>query len=69
MTKGVANGGLCGGCKCPPIFWNVSVFWKNVSVKFPDPMLPVDLEYFIIKNEMQNVQSHRNQTFTSNDGF
>ena len=35
-------------------------------------MLPVNLEYFIIKNEMQNsinIQSRRNQTFTDNNGF
>ena len=28
--------------------------WQNVSVKFPDQMLSVNLEYFIIKNKMQN---------------
>ena len=41
-------------------------------VKFPDPVLTVNLEYFIIKNEMQNsinIQSRRNQTFTDDDGF
>ena len=34
--------------------------------------LEVNLEYFIIKNKMQNsinIQSHRNQTFTGDDGF
>ena len=45
-----------------------------MSIKFPDPMLSlsVNLEYFIIKNEMQNsinIQSRRNQTFTDDDGF
>ena len=43
-----------------------------MSVKFPDPMLLVNLEYFIIKNEMQNsinIQSRGNQTFTGDDGF
>ena len=28
--------------------------WQNMSVKFPDQMLSVNLEYFIIKDEMQN---------------
>ena len=35
-------------------------------------MLSVNLEYFIIKNEIQNpinVQSRRNQAFTSDDDF
>ena len=35
-------------------------------------MLPVNLEYFVIKNEMQNpinIQSRRNQTVTGDDGF
>ena len=35
-------------------------------------MLSVNLEYFIIKNKIQNfinIQSLRNQTFTGNDGF
>ena len=35
-------------------------------------MLSVNLEYFVIKNEMQNsinIKSHRNQTFTGDDGF
>ena len=43
------------------LFLNLLVFWQNVSVKFPDPMLSVNLEYFI-KNEMQisiNIQSCR----------
>ena len=69
---------LCGGgggcyTRLPPsLFWNLLVFWQNVLVKFPDPMLSVNLEYFIIKNEMQNfinIQSRRNQTFTGDDGF
>ena len=61
-----------GGCNTPPLFWNLSVFWQNVSVKFPEPMLSVNLEYFIIKNDMHNsinIQSRRNQTFTGDDGF
>ena len=44
----------------------------KVSVKFPDPMLSVNLQYFIIKNEMQysiNIQFPRNQTYTDDDGF
>ena len=60
------------GCNNPPLFWNLLVFWQNVLVKFPDPMLSVNLEYFIIKNEMQNsinIQFRRNQTFTGDDGF
>ena len=55
-----------------PLFLNLSVFWQNMSVKFPGPMLSLNLEYFIIKNEMQNsinIQCRRNQTFTDDDGF
>ena len=53
------------------LFWNLSVFWQNVLVKFPDPMLSVNLEYIMIKNKIQNsinIQCRRNQTFTGNDG-
>ena len=53
------------------LFWNLSVFWQNVLVKFPDPMLSVNLEYVMIKNKIQNsinIQCRRNQTFTGNDG-
>ena len=35
-------------------------------------MLSVNLEHFIIKNEMQNsidIQSRRNKTFTGAEGF
>ena len=35
-------------------------------------MLSVNLEYFIIKNEMKNsisTQSRKNKTFTGDDGF
>ena len=39
----------------PVLFKNLFVFSQNVSVKFPDPMLSVYLEYFIIKNEMQMI--------------
>ena len=72
--QGRAERGVCGGggCNTPYFFWNLSVFWQNKSVKFPEPMLSVTLEYFIIKNEMQNsinIQSRRNQTFTGDDGF
>ena len=71
IGKGVSSGGICvcvgGGCSTPhTLIWNLSVFWQNVSVKFPDPILSVNFEYFIIKNEMQNsinIQCHRNQTF------
>ena len=31
------------------IFINLSIFWQNVSVKLSNPMLSVNLEYFIIK--------------------
>ena len=34
-----------------PLFWHLSIFWQNVSVKFPDQMLSVYLEYFIIKTK------------------
>ena len=27
------------------LFWNLAVFWQNMSVKFPHPMLSVNLEY------------------------
>ena len=57
---------------CVWVFCNLSVFWQNVLVKFPDLMLSVNLEYFIIKDEMQNsinIQSRRNQTFTGDGGF
>ena len=56
----------------PQLFWNLSVFLQNESVKVPDPILSVNLEYFIIKNEIQtsfNIQSRRNQTFTNDDSF
>ena len=59
--KGVSNKG-----------WNLSLFWQNVSVKVPEPMLSVNLEYFIIKNEIQNslnIQSRRNQIFINDDSF
>ena len=52
--------------------WNLSLFWQNVSVKVPEPMLSVNLEYFIIKNEIQNslnIQSRRNQIFINDDSF
>ena len=42
-------------------------------VKFTDPMLVVNLEYFIKKvNEIQNsinIQPRRNQTFTGNNVY
>ena len=64
---------VCGGFNTPPpshthtLFWNLLVFWQNVSLKFSDPLLSVNLECFIIKNEMQNsisIQSRKDQTFT-----
>ena len=64
--------GAVGGERLPQLSWSFSEFWQNMSVKFPDPILSVNLEYFIIKNEMQNsinVQSLRNQTFTGDDGI
>ena len=54
------------------LFWNLLVFWQNMSAKFSLPILSVNLEYFIIRNKIQNsinIQSRRNQTFTVNDGF
>ena len=41
-----------GGVRCvtpplplpPPLFWNLSVLWQNVSVKFPDPIMSVNLQ-------------------------
>ena len=50
------------------LFWNLSVFWQDVLVKFPDPMLSVNLEYIMIKSKIQNsinIQCRRNQTFTA----
>ena len=65
---------VCGGFNTPPLpshthtlFWNLLVFWQNVSLKFSAPLLSVNLECFIIKNEMQNsisIQSRKDQTFT-----
>ena len=49
----------------------VGILTKYVGeISWPDVL--VNLEYFIIKNEMQNsinIQSPRNQTFTGDDGF
>ena len=36
------------------VFLNLLVFWQNWSIKFSDPMLSVNLDYFNIKNKMQN---------------
>ena len=50
------------------LFWNLSVLWQDVLVKFTDPMLSVNLEYIMIKNKIQNsinIQCRRNQTFTA----
>ena len=61
-AKGMSSRG-CGGvapARVPPPppphtrFWNLLSFWQNVSIKLPDPMLLVNLEHFILKNEMQN---------------
>ena len=77
-SKGMSSGGVQEGVwhpdtPLPPHFLQIlSVFQQNDPVKLIDPMLLVNLEYFIIKNEMQNsinIQSHRNQTFTDNDVF
>ena len=73
VQRGVAEGGRGGGCNIllPPLFKNLSVFWQNVSVKLPDPVLSVNLEYFIIKNEIQNSINNQsgNQTLTDDAGF
>ena len=78
-TRTCRAGEGIGGVTPPPpppsilqLFWDLSVFWQNVLVNFPDPMLSVNLEYIIIKNKMQNsinIQCRRNQTFIGNDGF
>ena len=77
-TRTCRTGEGIGGVTPPPppsilqLFWDLSVFWQNVLVNFPDPMLSVNLEYIIIKNKMQNsinIQCRRNQTFIGNDGF
>ena len=59
IPKGMSSGEVWGGgCNLPPhththtthtVFWNLSVFWQNMSVKFPNQMLLVNLEHFIIK--------------------
>ena len=49
----------------------VDILTKCIS-KLCDSMLSVNLEYIVIKNEMQNsinIQSRRNQTFTDDNGF
>ena len=64
IPKGMLSGEVWGeGCNLLPppphththtthtVFWNLSVFWQNMSVKFPDPMLLVNLEYFIRKTK------------------
>ena len=69
VQRGVAEGGC--NTLLPPLFKNLSVFWQNVSVKLPDPVLSVNLEYFIIKNEIQNSINNQsgNQTLTDDAGF
>ena len=57
--EGLGGGGVTPSPPPPPththtthtVFWNLSVFWQNMSVKFPDPMLLVNLEYFIRKTK------------------
>ena len=51
---------------------NLSLFFQNVSVECPDPMLLVNLEYFIVKNEMQNsinIRPRRNRTLPTMTAF
>ena len=72
LLASACRAGACGGGGCYTGIWNLSVFDKNLSVKFPDLMLLVNLKYFVMKNDMQdsiNTQSRRNQTVTSADGF
>ena len=87
-SKGVPSGvGVCvcvcvcvrrgggEGCNTPPptFLESVGILTKCVGKIFwSDPMLSVNWEYFIIKNEMQNsinIESRRNQTFTDDDDF
>ena len=87
-SKGVPSGVCVCVCVCvwgegeergvtpppPPTFLeSVGILTKCVGKIFwSDPMLSVNWEYFIIKNEMQNsinIQSRRNQTFADDDDF
>ena len=49
MTSGVCVCRWRRGVKPIHFLKNLLVFWQNASVKFPDAMLSVNLEYFIIK--------------------
>ena len=72
LLASACRAGACGGGVCYTGIWNLSVFDKNLSVKFPNLMLLVNLKYFVMKNDMQdsiNIQSRRNQNVTSDDGF
>ena len=71
-VSGGRGGGGCNTLLLHTLFWNMLVFWQNVSVEFPDPMLSVNLEYFIIKIEMQNsinIQSRRIKLLPSMAAF
>ena len=62
-TQGRVERGGVGGCNIPPhahinththtntLFWNLSVFWQNVLLNLPGPVLSVNLEYFSIKTQ------------------
>ena len=74
MAKGVPSG-ECRGCNTsppPPNFLEFVGILTKCVVTFPDLMLSVNLEYFVIKNKMQNpfnIQSRINQTVTGDEGF
>ena len=65
LLASACRAGACGGGVCYTGIW-------NLSVKFPNLMLLVNLKYFVMENDMQdsiNIQSRRNQNVTSDDGF
>ena len=51
----------------------VLAWGDGCSKMFPEPMLSINLEDFIIKNEILtnsiNIQFRRKQTFTDDNGF
>ena len=63
IPKCVLSAGVWEGVTSPPhthinththtntLFWNLSVFWQNVLLNLPGPVLSVNLEYFRIKTQ------------------